>query len=245
MNDGKFEKVADKYSKMFYYSPYYTKLAEFLEKYLGDAGAILEIGAADGIVAMAWSKLRDELGHSSLLTYFAVEPVDRMIEIAKGRASEMSFNFLPILGDIEHTVELDEIRNAQIDGMVISRVLHEVFIQHGLSHDRLFADIQRVLETKHPKTVVLGIVNRFVGLSPEDTKRFIEEQTKEIGHGHDPAKEYVDQNLLDAFMQREGYEIIDQAKITQPLNGFDPSPWGEMITVFRSDKGNKRSPSAE
>lgn len=236
MNDKKFEKVADSYSKMFYYSPYYTKLAEFLEKYLGDAAHVMEIGAADGIVAMAWNKLREESIYSVPLTYFAVEPVERMVGIAKQRAEEMKMTLLPIVGDMEHAVDLAEIQKVQIDGLVISRVLHEVFIQHDLDHERLFADIQRVLEVKHPKVVVLGIVNRYIGLNPEDTQRFIEEQTKEIGHGHDPAKEYVDQNLLDAFIQRQGYKIIDRAKITQSLNGFDPSPWGETITVYRAEE---------
>ena len=85
MIDDKFKKVADSYSKMFYYSPYYTKLAEFLERYLGSAKIVLEIGAADGIVAMAWNKLREESNHSAPLTYFAVEPVERMVDIAKER----------------------------------------------------------------------------------------------------------------------------------------------------------------
>jgi ubiquinone/menaquinone biosynthesis C-methylase UbiE len=235
MNDGKFEKVADSYSKMFYYSPYYTMLAEFLEKHLGDATSILEIGAADGIVAMAWNRLRKSSSNSAPLTYFAVEPVERMVNIAKERTKEMTIKFLPTVGDIEHAVGLAEIENAHIDGLVISRVLHEVFIQHNLDHVRLFADIQRVLEAKHPKVVVLGIVNRYIGLNAEETQQFIEEQTKEIGHGHDPAKEYVDQNLLDVFMQSQCYKIIDRDGVTQPLNGFDPSPWGETITVYRAE----------
>ena len=138
----------------------------------------------------------------------------------------MKITLLPMVGDIEHAVDLAEIRNVQVDGLVISRVLHEVLIQHDLDHEKLFADIQRIIGAKQPKTVVLGIVNRYIGLSPEDTQRFIEEQTKEIGHGHDPAKEYVDQVLLDEFMHGQDYEVIDRAKITQPLNGFDPSPWG-------------------
>lgn len=233
MSNGKFEKVADSYSKLFYYSPYYTKLAELLEKYLGDASSVLEIGAADGIVAMAWNKLRADTSNSKPLTYYAVEPVERMVNIAKERANEMTIKFLPTVGDIEHAVELAEVQNAHIDGLVISRVLHEVFIQHDLDHEQLLVDIQRVLEAKHPKIVVLGIVNRYVGLSAEETHRFIEEQTKEIGHGHDPAKEYVDQTLLDAFMKRQGYTTIDRGGVTQPLNSFDPSPWGETITVYR------------
>lgn len=233
MHDEKFEKVADSYSKMFYYSPYYTMLAEFLEKYLGDATSVLEIGAADGIVAMAWNRLREPSSNSAPLTYFAVEPVERMVNVAKERAREMTIKFLPTVGDIEHAVELDEMRDVAIDGLVISRVLHEVFIQHNLDHERLFVDIQRVLEAKHPKVVVLGIVNRYIGLSAEETQRFIEEQTKEIGHGHDPAKEYVDQALLDGFMKRHGYRTIDRGGVTQPLNGFDPSPWGETITVYQ------------
>lgn len=219
---------------MFYYSPYYTMLAGFLEKYLGDATSVLEIGAADGIVAMAWNRLRESSSNSAPLTYFAVEPVERMVNIAKERAGEMAIKLLPTVGDIEHAVELAEIENVHVDGLVISRVLHEVFIQHNLDHERLFVDIQRVLEAKHPKVVVLGIVNRYIGLNPEDTQRFIEEQTKVIGHGHDPAKEYVDQTLLDEFMHQQGYEVIDRAKVTQPLNGFDQSPWGETITVYES-----------
>lgn len=233
MFDDKFEKVANNYSKMFYYSPYYTKLAELLEKYFGSAESILEIGAADGIVAMAWNKLREESSHSTPLTYFAVEPVERMANIAKERASEMTIKLLPIVSDIEHATKLTEIRNIQIDGLVISRVLHEIFIQHDLNHEKLFKDIRQIIEAKRPKVVVLGIVNRYIGLSPEDTQRFIKEQTKEIGHGHDPAEEYVDQDLLNNFMQSQGYKIIDQAKITQPLNGFDPSPWGETITIYK------------
>jgi SAM-dependent methyltransferase len=232
MNDEKFEKVADSYSKKFYYSPYYTMLAGFLEKYLG-ATSVLEIGAADGVVAMAWNRLREESNYSVPLTYFAVEPVERMVNIAKERATGMTITLLPIVGDIEHAVDSAEIQNVQIDGLVISRVLHEVFIQHDLDHELLFVDIQRVLEAKHLKVVVLGIVNRYIGLNPEDTQRFIEEQTKVIGHGHDPAKEYVDQTLLDEFMKRQGYKTIDRGGATQPLNGFDPSPWGETITAYK------------
>lgn len=232
MNDQKFGQVADSYSKMFYYSPYYTMLAEFLEKYLGDATSVLEIGAADGIVAMAWNKLREESNRSTPLTYFAVEPIERMVSIAKQRAEKMIIKLLPIISDIQHAADIAEMQNIQIDGLVISRVLHEVFIQHDLDHEKLFADIQRIIKVKRPKTVVLGIVNRYIGLNAEETQRFIEEQTKEIGHGHDPAKEYVDQTLLDEFMRRQGYKIIDRGGVTQPLNGFDPSPWGETITVY-------------
>ena len=230
MTDDKFEKVADDYSKMFYYSPYYMALAELLETHLGNARNVLEIGAADGIVAMAWERVRRESKNTRPLTYFAVEPVARMVEIAKERACTMGIELLPSLGKIHDSILLSQ--DTVLDGLIISRVLHEVFIQHGLDHEKLFLDIKKSLDQKHPKFVVLGIVNRFAGLTKEETERFINEQTKEIGHGHDPAVEYVDQRLLDAFMTESHYAIVDRKKIAQPLNGFEPSPWGETITVY-------------
>jgi len=230
MVNDKFEKVADNYSKMFYYSPYYMLLAELLEKYLGQARHVLEIGSADGIVAMAWERVRQESGNKRPLTYFGIDPVERMVEIARERAGTMNINFIPSVGKIDETIQISQ--DTALDGLIISRVLHEIFIQHDLDHEKLFFDIKRILDEKHPKIVVLGIVNRFIGLTKDETERFINEQIKEIGHGHNPAKEYVDQTLLDEFMTKNQYKIIDQKKISQPLNGFDPSPWGETITVY-------------
>jgi ubiquinone/menaquinone biosynthesis C-methylase UbiE len=233
MVNDKFEKVADSYSKMFYYSPYYMLLAELLEKYLGQACHVLEIGIADGIVAMAWERVRQESGNKRPLTYFGLDPVERMVEVARERSDTMNIKFLPSVGTISEAIQISQlVRDTPLDGLIISRVLHEIFIQHDLDHEKLFFDIKRILDRKHPKIVVLGIVNRFIGLTKDETERFISEQIKEIGHGHDPAKEYVDQSLLDEFMIKNQYKIVDQKKISQPLNGFDPSPWGETLTVY-------------
>ena len=235
MTNEKFEKVADNYSEKFSYSPYYIALTELLEKYLGNARIVLEIGMADGIVPMAWDKVRRTLGHEDTIKYYGVDPVERMVHIAKKRAKEMKIEFLPSLGSIDDALESAQITNDSVivDGLVISRVLHEIFIQHHWDYEKLFLDIQKILLSKSPKIVVLGVLNRVTDLTVEETTRFIQEQMKIIGHGHDPAKDYVDQAVLDVFMTENHYEIIDQEKVLQPLEGFDPSPWGTTITVYR------------
>lgn len=235
MTNEKFEKVADNYSEMFSYSPYYVALTGLLEKYLGNARAVLEIGMADGIVPMVWDTVRRALGHENIIKYYGIDPVERMVQIARERAEKMEIEFFPFLGGIDDVLEsaqmIDE--TLVLDGLVVSRVLHEIFIQHLWDHEKLFLDIQKILLSKSPKIVVLGVLNRVMDLTVEETNRFIQEQMKIIGHGHDPAKDYVDQALLDVFMNENHYVIIDQERVTQPLKSFDPSPWGTTITVYR------------
>lgn len=229
----KFERVCEEYTKLFYYAPYYMTLARLLEQYLGEASEILEVGGADGIVALAWNRVRQESHNKSPLTYRMVEPVKRMVEIAQSHCNDLNFRFMPFVGTLDQAVASAQLDDIAIDGLVISKTLHEVFIQHDLDHDRLFNDLHRIINAKNPQVVVLGILNRVITLSPEETERFIAQQVKKIGHGHDPAKEYVDQQLLDMFMEDSGYQIVNRKKILQPLAGFDPSPWGETITVYR------------
>ncbi|MCR4314556.1 MAG: hypothetical protein NUV84_04925 [Candidatus Uhrbacteria bacterium] len=90
-------------------------LARLLEKYLGEAHELLEVGGADGIVAMAWDRLRRESHNESPLTYRMVEPVERMVEIVQNHANNLGLRLLPFVGTFDRVIASAQINDTDKD----------------------------------------------------------------------------------------------------------------------------------
>lgn len=230
----KFAAVADNYTNRYYFKPYYTKFVDMLEKYLGEASLVLDIGAADGIMVGAWDRRRKEVGKDSELQVVSIEPVERMVDIAKERAKALDIKADHHVGSLENAVESLELeQNSNVDGVYISKVLHEINVEYGHDEDRLEHELSELIEATSPNIVIIGIVDRVTTLTPEEVERFNECLIKQIGHGHDPARDYLDQKWLDDVMSKAGYEIIEKHSTDQLIEGFENPPWSQTITVYR------------
>jgi hypothetical protein len=221
----KFRDVAQSYSEKFDFDPYYSTLIGLLEKYTDDVRLVLEIGAANGIVPEKWNTVR-----SLDLEYYSVEPVAEMVQVAREKASGLSINYHPFVGNLENALEACKL--SKIDLLLTSRSLHEVYLAYGKNLQKVFSDLSRILVHSQAKIVVFGDAEKNTSLTPEETQRFIAAQVEQIGHGHDPATDYLDFATFSEFMTKSGYELIEQQRINQPLPDFEEPVWNYKIAIF-------------
>lgn len=232
---GKFSRVAKEYSEKFGFDPYYTALMDLLEKYCPNVRLVLEIGAANGIMVEKWDNVRKMKQNKGSFDYYSVEPVKEAVQIAQKKSPKLDIRYHPFVGVLANALEVCDLVDKKIDLLITSRSLHEIYLSYEKNLEKVFLDVNAILKTSKPHCVVHGIVERFTGLTPDETKRFIKAQTEKIGHGHDPAVDYLDFATLVSFMKSAGYTLIDSKKISQPLAGFKISPWNFRIGVFESN----------
>ncbi len=225
----KFDAVASSYSEKFGFTPYYSALIELLEKYCDRVHCVLEIGAANGIVPQIWDKIR-KVGE--WLEYYSVDPSPKMVRQAKSVAETLSMRYHPTLGYIENALEVCGLMNKKLDLLILSRSLHEIYLGHGRDIEKVFSNLSKLIEQSNPDFVVIGDAERNTGLSQTETQRFIEQQAATIGHGHDPAIDYLDFSRIITFMCAVGYQFLDEKGVVQPLDGFEVSPWKFRIVAF-------------
>jgi len=119
--------------------------------------------------------------------------------------------------------------------LITSRSLHEALIGYGFDGSRLYSDLKNVLSAARPSVVIHGILERYDLLDETETEEFIQRQSDKLGHGHDPARDYlVFQELVD-FMQANHYVLIAQDSVSQPLLEDHPDAWTFKIGVFRNE----------
>ncbi len=227
-SNNKFASVADEYSQRFGYPPYYNAFIGFLEKYCSDANLVMEIGAAGGIVAEKWDAVSDKPD----LCHYSVEPVGTLFSISLEKAAKMTMRYKPQQGSFDDVSSLS--LTNPLDCLILSRILHEVYLQYDRDSETFYGELDEIVRTHEPKYVITGIIERFEDLTEEETARFQEALETKIGHSHDPATDYLDFDELVSFMGKKGYNLLEDCHLTQPLPGFDPSPWRFGIGVFRS-----------
>lgn len=230
----KFEVVAEEYTERFGYEPYYSSLVSLMKKYC--KGKVLEIGAANGILAEKLEQSR-EIG-DEYFKYRSVEPRQKLVDIALEKANKIqTFRYLPHTGSLENALTTSGLENDQIDVIITSRSLHEAFIEYSKDENEVFLYLNKILNNKRPSIVIHGILERYSHLNEEETKEFIKKQEQKIGHGHDPDKDYLDFQLLTEFMVERGYRLIEEDHISQPLLENHPKAWTFGIGVF--EKGGE------
>ena len=230
----KFREVAQAYSQRFQFDPYYATLIPLLQKYLGNAQHVLEIGAANGHVPELWDQKRRGLSQSTpdSLVYHSVEPVEAAVAIARQKATKMGFTYLPQVGTLFVAPDASSLQDTSLDGLVISRAFHEMYFNYYRDDIRLQRDLASILERKSPRIFVYADAEPFFGLCPEETQRFRKLQEAEIGHGHDPATDYLPLSFLMQIVIPLGYTLVEEEHIVKPVQGFDPSPWRFVLAVF-------------
>lgn len=224
----KFKSVAKSYSDKFALDSYYSALIELLEQHANNVRLVLEIGAANGIVPEKWDAVR-----KSDLEYYSIEPVKEMVRVAQEKATKLSLHYHPLFGNLENALAACNLSNTKIDLLVTSRSLHEIYLNYTRNLEKVFSDLSGILVSSRPDVVVYGDAERDTSLTPDETRRFIALQTARIGHGHDPATDYLDFSTVVSFMVKSGYALVDEKKIDQPLPEFKKSPWHFRIGVFR------------
>ncbi len=224
----KFESVAEDYQKRFCFDEYYPKLIEILGKELD--GTVLEIGAASGILPDKLNKVWS----GDNLEYNSVEPVEKAVRIAEQLKID-KFNYLPKVGTLENAFQACGLEEREVHGLVLSRSLHEIYLGYGRDKKKVFRHLGNILSAKSPDVVILGIVEKYEGLDEEQTKIFSQALEKQIGHGHDPAKDYFYLEEFTSLMQENNYSITEEHHIIKPFEHIKPSPWRFAIGVYRNE----------
>lgn len=230
----KFEKIAEEYSHRFGYGPYYSKIISYMRRYC--KGNVLEIGAAQGILAELLKETR-EAGEEPF-EYHSVEPSQKLVDIAKETAKNIqSFQYCPHIGTLEDGLKTSGLENRTIDVLITSRSLHEAFIGYGRDENRVFFYLSDILRNKKPSIVIHGILERYNGLDKKETIEFKRKQENILGsgQGHDPARDYLEFQKLVEFMEKNGYNLIEQDHISQPLLENHPKAWTFGIGVFENE----------
>ena len=232
----KFREVAQAYSQRFQFDPYYATLIPLLQKYLGNAQHVLEIGAANGHVPELWDQARresPEVSKPDNLIYHSVEPVEEAVAIARQKAAKMGFTYLPQVGTLFVAPDASSLQDKSLDGLVISRAFHEMYLDYGKEGIALRRDLTSLLERKQPGIFVYADVEPFFGLTFIETEKFRKIQENEIGHSHDPALDYLPLSFLMQIVAPLGYTLVEEEHLAKPVKGFDHSPWRFVLAVFK------------
>lgn len=234
----RFDSVAETYGARFVETnkTYYVRYAELLQRHCAAIDAVCEVGVGNGVIPVYWNQLRARENPKDRLVYLSVDPSPKMVELASRRST--GFQFIVQRGGLEDATELFSKELQKKPGMSValltSRMLHEAFIGYQRDAERLRGTLRRLHAELKPEYVIHGDADRVVGLDTDQTARLIVFQEQMIGHGHDPAIDFLsfDNNMVP-FMASEGYKLIEEAKTSIPVPGFDESPWKFAIGVFR------------
>lgn len=231
-----FRSVAKTYSEQFFFDPYYEVLIGFLEKYTPASGVVVEIGAANGIVAEQWDKVRKEM-----VQYYSVDPVEDMIVIARHKAKSLSIIYRPFLGNLENAWEVCGLKGVVVDVLLMSRSLHEIYINYGRDIEKLSQEVKKLLNKTTPSVIICGDAMKNTTLTAEETERFILAQKNKIGHGHDPSRDYLSFQEISEILNEYGYLLREKSEANQPLEGFEKRIWNFGLGIFVRDRYPNRT----